>query len=176
MKCRVLVLGVLLCIGLRSSLAAGPKDKETKADMLGAKNVFIGWVNLSPDEWSEWGYESKDEWTEVIKELNTEFQKDCQSKYLSDRRVAVARDKNDEDLTGDDLYIKFSDVSIDRSYYGIRASIHFIDPKTNTELGVIPARTYYEKRWFKFQLYMQAALDEIGKKIQIEVMGTAPGK
>lgn len=51
-----------------------------------------------------------------------------------------------------------------------------IDPKTNAEIASIPTRLYYQKRWFKFQLYMQASLDEVGQKIQVEVTGTAPRK
>ena len=150
--------------------------KETKPDMSTAKSVFIGWVDLSPNEWSLWGYAGKDDWAQVIKDLNLDFQNGCKGQYLTGRTVTVAKDRDDENAAGNDLYIKFSDVVIDHEYYGIRLSIRFIDPKTNTEIGSIPSRLYYEKRWFKFQLYMRAALDDISKKIAVEVTGVAPKK
>ena len=109
----------------------------------------------------------------VIRDLNQDFQSSCKGQYLAGRTVTVAKGReDDENAAGNDLYIKFSDVNIDHDYYGIRLSIHFMDPKTNTEIGSVPSRLYYEKRWFKFQLYMRAALDEVSRrKIEAEVTG-----
>ena len=76
-------------------------------------------------EWSQWGYAGKDEWTQVISDLNLNFKNSCQSKYLAGRTVTAAKDKNDDNAAGNDLYIKFSDVSIDRDHYGISLSIHY---------------------------------------------------
>jgi hypothetical protein len=176
----LLMVGVLVCLGLQPSLEArGSKSnttKETTVDLSAKKNIFLGWVDLSPDQWSLWGYENKDEWTQVIKDLNHDFQSSCQGQYLAGRKLTAARDSGDENVNGKDLYIKFSDVSIDHSYYGIRLSIHFIDPDTNAEIASVPSRLYYEKRWFKFQLYMRGALDEVGKKLGTEVTESAPKK
>ncbi|MFI5176881.1 MAG: hypothetical protein ACHQKY_18645 [Terriglobia bacterium] len=174
MKRLVLIVGLLVCLGSYSPVAArGPKhySKETTVDMSAKKAIFLGWVDLSPEGWSLWGYGNKGEWEAVIVDLNHDFQSSCQGQYLAGRTVTVAKDRNDENAAGNDLYVKFSDVGIDHNYYGIRLSIHFIDPKTNTEIASIPSRLYYEKRWFKFQLYMRAALDEVGGKIQAEVTG-----
>ena len=180
MKRFVLIVGILIYLGFQSFSVADSKGdtshKETTANLSSAKTVFVGWVNLSPEEWHVWGYSSKDDWTQVIKDLNVEFQKNCQSKYLSGRTVTGAKEPGDENASGNDLYVKFSDVSIDRDRYGIQLSIHFIDPKTNTELGSVPSRLYYEKRMWEFQRYLQIALDDIGKKISVEVTGTAPKK
>jgi hypothetical protein len=140
------------------------------------KNIFLGWVDLPPDTWHVWGYESEQEWTQVIRDLNVDFHSSCQGKYLVGRTVNVAKDRNDENAVGNDLYIKFSDVNIDHDRYGIRLSIHFIDPKTGTEIASVPSHLYYEKRWFKFQLYMRAALDEVSRKLQAEVTDQPPGK
>jgi len=180
MKRSALIMGLLLCVAFQSAMGAGgPKrypHKETTADMSGAKSIFIGWVDLPVAEWSLWGYAGRDDWAQVINDLNLNFKNSCQSKYLAGRTVTGAKDRNDDNAAGNDLYIKFSDVSIDHDLYGIRLSIHFIDPKTNTEVGSIPTRVYYQKRWFRFQLYMQASLEEIGQKIQAEVTGAAPKK
>lgn len=167
-------MGLLLYLGSHAPLEArGPKNysKETTVDMSARKAIFLGWVDLPAEGWSLWGYQNREEWADVIKDLNHDFQSSCQGQYLAGRRVAVAKDRNDENAAGNDLYIKFSDVNIDHDYYGIRLSIHFIDPKTNTEIAAVPSRLYYEKRWFKFPLYMRAALDEVSRKVQVEVTG-----
>jgi hypothetical protein len=179
MKRCFLVVGLLVFLCLQPGLEARPKNsatKETPIDLSAKKNIFLGWVNLSPDQWSLWGYASKEEWSDVIKEPNLDFQSSCQGQYLAGRKVSGAKDSSDENASGSDLYIKFSDVSIDHAYYGIRLSIHFIDPQTNTEIASVPSRLYYEKRWFKFQLYMRGALDEVSKKLEAEVTGSAPRK
>jgi hypothetical protein len=144
--------------------------------MSARKAIFLGWVDLPPETWSLWGYGNREEWADVIRDLNHDFQSSCQGQYLAGRTVTVAKDRNDENAAGNDLYVKFSDVNIDHNYYGIRLSIHFIDPKKNIEIASIPSRLYYEKRWFKFQLYMRAALDEVSRKIQVEVTGELEGK
>jgi hypothetical protein len=174
-----LIAGLLVCLGFYSPLEAhGPKNnpKETTVDMSARKIIFLGWVGLSPDGWSLWGYHNKEEWMSVIADLNHDFQSSCKGQYLAGRTVIVAKDANDENAAGSDLYIKFSDINIDHNYYGIRLSIHFIDPETNTEIAAIPSRLYYEKRWFKFQLYMRGALDEVGTKLQVEITGGLPDK
>lgn len=178
MKRCLFVVAVLLCLGPLSFVRGSKPNttKETAVDLSTKKNIFLGWVDLSPDQWSLWGYENKQDWVQVIEDLNKDFQSSCQGQYLAGRTVTFAKDRNEEDASASDLYIKFSDVAIDHSYYGIRLSIHFIDPHTNTEIASVPSRLYYEKRWFKFQLYMRGALDEVGKKLQAEVTGTAPKK
>ncbi len=179
MKRLALIVGLLVCLGFHSPLEArGPKSysKETTADMSGKKAIFLGWVDLPAEGWSLWGYGNREEWVDVIGDLNHDFQSSCQGQYLAGRTVTFAKDRNDENAAGNDLYIKFSDVNIDHDYYGIRLSIHFIDPKTNIEIASVPSRLYYEKRWFKFQLYMRAALDEVSRKIQVEVTGELQGK
>jgi len=179
MKQSTFIVGLLVYFGLcYPAEARGPNkySKETAANMSGAKTIFLGWVDLSPESWSLWGYQNKEEWMNVISDLNHDFQSACKGQYLAGRTVTAAKHGNDEDAAGNDLYIKLSDVNIDHTYYGIRLSIHFIDPKTNTEIASIPSRLYYEKRWFKFQLYMRAALDEVARRIQAEVTGAVPKK
>lgn len=122
MRRSLLVAVVLLCLGAQSSLLAGGSKnnttKETTIDLSSKKNVFVGWVDLSPDQWSLWGYGSKDEWTQVINDLNHDFQSSCQGQYLAGRKVTAAKDSSDESLGGNDLYIKFSDVNIDTPTMG----------------------------------------------------------
>lgn len=147
--------------------------KETTVDMKDMKDmkrIFVGWVDMAPDAWAGYGYSSKAEWASVINNLNTAFQGLCGSKYMPGRTVTGAKEKGDENATGNDLYIKFSDVGIDYNNYHLYLSIHFIDPKTNSELASIPGRPYYGDAW-GFVNYLNAALDEVGVKLQVEIMG-----
>lgn len=175
MKRPVLMVPLFVCLALQSLLyARGDNNKkEIPADMSSAKKVFVGWVDLPPDQWHEWGYEGRQDWVETIKDVNHDFQSNCKDKYLSGREVTAAKDNGDENAAGNDLYIKFSDVSIDKDSYGIKLSIHFIDPKTNAEIGSIPTHLYRRKRMFQFAKYMTGALEEVGQKIEVEV--AAPG-
>jgi hypothetical protein len=91
------------------------------------------------------------------------------------RVLTAAKDKGDENAAGNDLYLKFSDVRVDYNNYHLILSIHFIDPKTKTEIGSIPVRPYYGNDW-GLKNYLKAALDEVGTKVQVEVTGQAPGK
>ncbi len=166
MRVGLLTAVLLACIGLPP--AAEPRDKGPAIDMANMKRIFVGWVKLDPETWSAWGYQSREEWANVIRDLNLEFARSCQGKYLVGRTVTGAKDESDENAADNDLYIKFSDVYIDHDYYGIRLSIQFIDPKTNAQVTSIPSNLYYQKRWFRFELYMRAALDEVGKKLQKE--------
>ena len=177
MKQSTLIVGLLVYLGLCYPSEAGEKySKEAAARISSAKTIFLGWVDLSADGWSLWGYQNREEWMRVISDLNLDFQGSCKGQYLAGRTVAAARSADDGDASGSDLFIKFSDVNIDHDYYGIRLSIHFIDPKTNAEIASIPSHLYYQKRWFKFQLYMRAALDEVGRKIHSEVSRAVPKK
>jgi hypothetical protein len=97
------------------------------------------------------------------------------SRCVLDRDVTVAKDKDDVSTAGYDLYIKFRDVNIDYEYYHLIVGIRFIDPKTNTEIAMIPARPYYGNDW-GFKGFMNAALDQVCKKVQVEVTGELKGK
>jgi len=74
-----------------------------------------------------------------------------------------------------DLYIKFSDAHVDYENEHLVLSIHFIDLKTNSEIASIPVRPYYGNA-SGIKNYLRAALDEVAKKLQVEVTGETPGK
>ena len=177
MKRCLIVVGLLACAGFLTSLdARGSKNnvaKETTVDMSATKKVFLGWVDLPADQWNLWGYSSREDWAQVIQDLNQDFQSDCQARYLEGMVVKAAKDKNDTNAADNDLAIKFSDIHIDSKTYGISLSIHFVDPKTNTEIAVVPPHLYYERRVFRFQSYVRAALEDVGKRIQVETTGSS---
>jgi hypothetical protein len=167
---------LLLCISLPTSLQARHKvprylNKESTVDMSTMNHIFIGWVDLGADDWALHGYESKSNWTDIIGSLNSSFSRNL----VPGHTITAAKDKDDENAAGNDLYIKFSDVRVDYDNYHLILSIHFIDPKTNSEIASIPVRPYYGNAW-GLQNYLKAALDEVGTKVQVEVTGVAQGK
>jgi hypothetical protein len=138
--------------------------KETTIDMSKMQRIFIGGINLPTEEGVLYGYEKSD-WIELMAGLNSKL-----SRCILDRNVTVAKDKDDVNSAGYDLYIKFQDVNIDYEYYHLIVGIHFIDPKTNAEIAMIPARPYYGNEW-GFKDFMIAALDKVCEEVQIEVSG-----
>jgi len=171
----VILLAVpLLCIAFQNSLEArGAKrylTKESTVDMTAMNSVFLGWVDMVPDDWAVHGYNDKTEWAATINRLNNAFQRMCQTKFLPGRTITGSKEKGDENAGDSDLYIKFADVRIDYNKYYLYLSLHFIDRKTNTEIAAIPARAYYGDDW-GFEKYLKAALDEVGVKLQVEILG-----
>ena len=163
---------LLLCVSLPASLEARHKvprylTKESTIDMSNMNHIFIGWVDLGAD----YGYESKADWADIIGSLNSSFARNL----VPGRTIIAAKDKADENATGNDLYVKFSDVRVDYNNYHLILSIHFIDPKTNSEVASIPVRPYYGNDW-GLKNYLKAALDEVGTKVQVEVTGESQGK
>jgi hypothetical protein len=130
---------LLLSVALPAPLMA--KHKESSVDMKGMNHIFLGWVDMSPDDYHHQGYSTREEYLAVINHANNAFQENCQSKVFSGRTMTAAKSRGDEPTAGNDLYVKFSDVIYDHKYR-LHLSIHFIDLKTNTEIGSVPLRTY----------------------------------
>ena len=165
-----------LCLTFPASMMAGrhsvPRylNKETTPDMKNMNKVFVGWIDMGPDQWAALGYNNKEEWTDLIASLNAAFVSNLQATYLPGRTIVGAKDKDDTNAAGYDLYIKFSDVHVDYNEYHLILAIHFIDPKTNTEIGVIPVRPYYGNDW-GLRGFLTEALKDVGIKLQVEVAG-----
>lgn len=169
-----------LCISFPTSLLARHKvprylNKESTVDMSHMNRIFVGWVDLNPDAWALYDFHSRADWTDDITFLNAGFVQGLQATYLHGRTIIAAKNKADENASGNDLYIKFSDVQIDYDHEHLVLSIHFIDPKTNSEVASIPLRPYYGDG-HNVTEYLKAALAEVGLKLQVEVTGEAPGK
>ena len=138
---------LLLCISFPTSLAARHKvprymNKESKVDMSDRNHIFLGWIDLEPEAWALYDFHSRADWAEDIAFLNADFLRGLQATYLHGRTITAAKDKADENIAGNDLYIKFSDVRVDYDNEHLILSIHFIDPKTNSEIASIPVRPY----------------------------------
>jgi hypothetical protein len=139
MKRRSVIAVLLLSIALPVVLTA--KEKAAPVDLKGMNRVFLGWVDISPDDYHHQGYATREEYLAVINHANTAFQEACQSKAFSGRTMTAAKTKGDENSAGNDVYVKFGDVAYDHGYR-LHLSVHFVDLKTNTEIGSIPVKTY----------------------------------
>jgi hypothetical protein len=177
MKRLTMAVMLLLCVSFPlPSLAARHKvprylNKESSVDMSKMNHIFVGWVDLGADDWALWGYQNKTDWTDIIASLNSSFSRNL----VPGRTITSAKDKDDGNAAGNDLYIKFSDVRVDYNNYHLILSIHFIDPTTNAEIATIPVRPYYGNDW-GLKNYLKAALDEVATKLQVEVTGETPPK
>jgi hypothetical protein len=132
--------------------------------MKNIKTVFIGWVAVNPEDYHMQGYRTKAEYTTTIQNANLAFQKKLQGlKGLSGRTVTAAKDSTDTNADGSDLYIKFSDVQFDHKYR-LHIAVHFVDPKTNNELGSIPLESY-SAHFCTLSTCMDKELDEVSSEI-----------
>jgi hypothetical protein len=180
MKRTVILAVLLLCIAFPTLASAGRHSvrryltKESTVDMKDMNHIFVGWVDLGPDEWKLHGYATKDEWTEVIDSLNAAFLSYLRAN-LPGRTLVAAKERGDVNAAGCELYIKFSDVYVDYDNYHLVLSIHFIDPKSSTEIANIPVRPYYGNDW-GLKNYLNMALKEVGTKISVEVTGESGKK
>jgi hypothetical protein len=157
------VAALLACLEAQ----AGPK-KETRVDMTAAKNIFIGWVGVSPDDWTTLGYADKQSWVAVVDQNNQAFQQLC-SKALVRRQITGAKGEADQSADGQDLHVKFSDVRFDTDSYRLYLSIHFVDPKSGSELASVPLRSYRAGH-FSVDSCLRGALEKVSEKLQQEIM------
>jgi len=160
----IILLGLLLPA---ASFAA--KVTEPAADLTNMKTIFIGWIDLGPDAWGTLGYHSKAEWVSVIEQENSEFQSKLGSRYLTGKTLTGAKNREDENAAGNDLYIKFVNVFVD-SKYRLHISVQFIDPKTNTVLSSIP-EWKHTGHFCTLQGCLAKDLEEVGEKLQPLILG-----
>jgi len=139
MRRMVVVALLLLCVAVPGSLMAKEKEKAKPVDMKDINRIFVGWVDIDPEDWKMQGYGTKQDWLDVISSANEGFQTDL-TKALSGRTLTMAKNRDDVNTVGNDLYIKFSDAKVDKKYR-LHIAVHFIDPKTNNEVGSIPLET-----------------------------------
>jgi len=165
---RTTVVAVWLLIATLPALLTA-KQKAAPVDLKGMNRVFLGWVDVSPDDYHHQGYATREEYLAVINHANTAFQEACQSKALSGRTMTAAKSKGDENTAGNDLYVKFSDVVYDHKYR-LHLSVHFIDLKTNTEIGSIPLETH-SAHMCGLEGCLIKELDKVSEELQKEFAG-----
>ena len=167
MKRTVVVAVWLLSVALPTLLMA--KQKAAPVDMKGMNHIFLGWVDMSSDDYHHQGYSTREEYQAVINHANAAFQEYSQSKAFAGRTMTAAKSRDDQNTAGNDLYVKFSDVVYDHKYR-LTLSVHFIDLKTNTEIGSIPVKTY-GAHVCGLEGCMIKELDKVSEELQKEFAG-----
>ena len=159
---------LLLCIACPTSMEAGGK-KPTAVDMSNMKTIFVGWVDVDPAEYGLLGYSSKEDWLKDVERVNSYFQGDLRSGVLAGRTLNMAKNREDVNAAGNDLYIKFTDATEDKSYK-LHVAVHFIDLKTNAEIAVIPSDAYSARGHFcLLEGCMQYEVHKVGEAIKDQV-------
>jgi hypothetical protein len=167
MKRTVVVAIWLLSVTLPALLVA--KQKATPVDLKGMNHIFLGWVDISPDDYHLQGYSSREDYLAVINSANAAFRAECQSRVFSGRTMTAAKSPGDESTAGNDVYVKFSDVAYDHKYR-LTLSVHFIDLKTSAEIGSIPLTTY-KAHVCTLETCMNKELDKVSDELQKEFAG-----
>jgi hypothetical protein len=165
MKRSIVVAVWLLGVALPALVTA--KEKAAPVDMKGMNRIFLGWVDISADGYHHQGYSTREEYLAVINHANIAFQELCESKVFPGRTMTAAKSRDDQNTAGNDLYVKFSDVVYDHKYR-LTLSVHFIDLKTNTEIGLIPVRTY-TAHLCGLEGCMNKELEKVSEELQKEL-------
>jgi hypothetical protein len=163
-----IVTVLLFSTALSAPLMA--KHRES-VDMKGMNRIFLGWVDINSENYHRQGYSTREEYLAVINHANTVFQEICQSKVFSGRTMTAAKNRSDENPAGNDLYVKFSDAVYDHGYQ-LHLSIHFIDVKTNKEVGSVPLKSY-KGHLCGLEGCMNKELEEVSREIQKTLAGGA---
>ncbi len=134
---RAMIAATLLMICFMLPTTVEARDKRPVPDMSKMNHIFLGWVDLGSGSYKDLGYETREDWDKVIASENTGFQEYFQTKLSPGRTVVVAKNKDDINTAGNDLYIKFLYVYVDHGYR-LHLSVQFVDLKTNTVIATIP--------------------------------------
>ncbi|MBP7738604.1 MAG: DUF4410 domain-containing protein [Spirochaetes bacterium] len=151
---------LLLFMGIFFVYGCGPKYgiiKETQPgeDLKKYRAVSVGWLDLGPERWKTYDYESQAQWVETINHVNRNAMPDYFKKALSKKEVSFAASRNDAPKK-DGLVIRFSEVeyvqrtsSAAKVMWGTFAgsdtldmTMHFIDGKTGKELNQMRISVY----------------------------------
>jgi hypothetical protein len=159
---------VVLMLGMAFTAPLLAKEKNAAVDLSGMNRIFLGWIDMSPDEYRKHGYSTKEAYLNVINRANLEFQENVRSK-LSGKTITAAKDRDDVNTAGSDLYIKFSDALFTHGYR-LMVAVHIIDLKTNKEVGTIPLRKY-TGRLCGLESCMHKELEQVADGIKSQLGG-----
>jgi hypothetical protein len=160
------VLFMMLYFGIPAS--AGTNGNKSAPDMSNMHHIFLGWVDLGSGSYKDLGYATREDWEQVIATENTGFQEYFQTK-MTGRTVVVAKNKDDVNTAGNDLYIKFIDVSVDHGYR-LHISAQLIDLKTNTVIATIPSMKL-NGHFCTLKGCLVKDLDEVNAKLFLLIAG-----
>ena len=131
------------------------------------KSVFVGWVDISPDDWIALGYTDKESWLEVVKWNNEAFQYEVR-RLLRGVQLTGAKNRSDDDAAGHDLHVKFSNVMFDVESYRLYATAHLIDTRSKSEIAKV-VRKHYRGGRFTVNNCLQGALKQLAEAVAAAV-------
>jgi hypothetical protein len=158
---------LMMCFAFPTSLEA--RDKKPVSDMSNLNHIFLGWIDLGSGSYRILGYETREDWEKVIADENTRFQEYFQTK-MTGRTVVLAKNKDDVNTAGNDLYVKFVDVSVDHGYR-LHIAVQLIDLKTNTVIASIP-NMKLNGHFCTLKGCLAKDLDVVNEKLQSLINGT----
>jgi hypothetical protein len=157
------IAAIVLVLGMASAVPLTAKDKNVPVDMSKMSSIFLGWVDMNPDHYRKQGYSTKAEYAGVIRIGNTAFQ-DYMRANLPEWKITAAKDREDMNTAGNDLYIKFADVDFTHGY-SLYLAVTFIDLRTNSVIATIPHKKY-TGRLCGLEGCMRKELEEVARKIR----------
>jgi hypothetical protein len=166
---RLAIIATLLLIYISFPTSLAARNNTTSVDMKGMNHIFLGWVDLGSGSYKDLGYVTREDWEKVIATENTGFQESFQTK-MTGRTVVVAKSKDDVNTDGNDLYIKFTDVSVDHGYR-LHISVQLIDLKTNAVIATIPSMKL-NGHFCTLQGCLAKDLDDVNEKLQVLIKGS----
>lgn len=86
-------------------------SRSVRQEFSGSRDLFVGWLDLHPEDFRKFGYPTKEEWVHDISDLNVSL-KEFVAKYLKDFNVSGASSIN-ERPPASGYVIQFSNVAID---------------------------------------------------------------
>lgn len=104
----------LILLFILFSVFCSCANRVVRQEFNSNKNIYVGWLDLKPNDFRKWGYPTKEEWIKDISDLNiTGLQKFVQQ-YLKDFCVTGAKSNIDKQPTTGYI-IQFSNTSIDQN-------------------------------------------------------------
>jgi len=147
-------------------MSAG-RGQSTAGNVQSKDSVFIGWIDLHPENWALYDFRSQQDWEVMINRLNNYFQSQCGLKYLIDKEIKGAVSEKDTNFAGNKLYVKFSDVRFDDKKNSLYLAFEVIDGETQKSLIKIPQSGYKGKSLttWGFENILKKSLEKVNIKL-----------
>ena len=118
------------------------KEKPMTAKKPGQyKSFYISWLDLRPQDYKKYGYESQASWTNVIKEQNINGLRPYMREMFPNKTLYFGNPMEYNFPTKGDLYIKLDVIRIDKNWNAfsggfddLYVNVSFYDVKTRKEL------------------------------------------
>lgn len=101
----------LIIFILSWALLLSCSTRSVRQEFSVSRDVYVGWLDLKPNDYRRYGYPTMEEWQKDINDLNGGLQKFA-GDYLKDFHVSGASRANDKSPKKG-LVIQFSNVNID---------------------------------------------------------------